>query len=133
MTNELVPDIDAINEPYWKALRNGALHFQECTHCGHRWLPARDLCPACLKGESLWKPASGKATIKSWVVYHVAFHPAFKDRLPYNVTLVELAEGPRLLTNIVGENVSLVAEAAVRLAIDVNLSVPLATFVLADA
>ena len=46
----------------------------------------------------------GKAKLISWVVFHRAFHPAFEDRLPYNVAVVELAEGPRMITNIVVED-----------------------------
>lgn len=132
MANELVPEIDSINEPYWQGLRNGELLFQECSHCGHRWLPARDICPGCLKNEVSWKSASGQAKLKSWVVYHVAYHPSFADRLPYNVALVELAEGPRLLTNILGKDPLLIADASVQLKIDMNLAVPLATFALVD-
>jgi uncharacterized OB-fold protein len=49
-----------------------------------------------------WKPVSGKGTLFSFVVFHRPYHPGFKGDLPYNVSLVELDEGPRLLTNIVG-------------------------------
>jgi len=38
----------------------------------------------------------------SWVVYHMAYHPAFEERLPYAVAIVELDEGPRLISNVVG-------------------------------
>jgi uncharacterized OB-fold protein len=52
--------------------------------------------------------------LKSWVVYHIAYHEAFRERLPYNVAIVELAEGPRLITNIIDDNALLSAEAPVR-------------------
>ena len=48
------------------------------------------------------------------VVYHTAYHPAFESRLPYNVALVQLEEGPRLLTNIVDGHAALTSEAADR-------------------
>ena len=95
------PDINEVSKPYWDALRQGRLTFQHCRTCGNNWLPARGECPKCLEGDWLWREASGNATLISWVVFHRAFHPAFADRLPYNVAVVELAEGPRLITNII--------------------------------
>ena len=96
------PERDALNTPYWDGLARGALSFQRCSACGHAWLPARGECPACLGDQWRWEKAKGGAKLISWVVYHVAFHPAFAKRLPYNVAIVELDEGPRLISNVVG-------------------------------
>ena len=96
-----VPERTPVNAPYWEALDAGHLVYQHCRSCGHAWLPPKENCPACLAADKEWVEASGAAKVVSWVVYHHAFHPAFAERLPYNVALVELAEGPRLLTNIV--------------------------------
>lgn len=85
---------------YWKAIESGRLTFQRCSHCAHAWLPDRQACPNCWQANSTREQASGKATVVSWVVYHVAFHPAFEGRLPYNVAIVQLAEGPRMVTNL---------------------------------
>lgn len=98
----LAPERSAINAPYWDALAQGRLTFQRCDSCGHAWLPPRGECPACLGDSHHWEPAEGGARLVSWVVYHIAYHPAFKDRLPYNVAVVELDEGPRLISNVVG-------------------------------
>lgn len=94
------PDITPVNKPWWDHLAAGKLTFQRCG-CGHKWLPPRVECPTCLKADSQWEIASGEATLVSWVVFHTAYHPAFANRLPYNVAVVQLAEGPRLVTNIV--------------------------------
>ena len=96
------PERDALNTPYWDSLAQGALSFQRCSACGHAWLPARSECPACLADQWRWEKAKGGAKLISWVVYHVAFHPAIAKRLPYNVAVVELDEGPRLISNVVG-------------------------------
>jgi uncharacterized OB-fold protein len=93
---------DAVATPYWDALAGGSHAFQRCTACGHAWLPPRHECPACLQSAYVWETASGRGQLVSWVVFHVAFDPAFAARLPYNVAIVELAEGPRLISNIVG-------------------------------
>jgi uncharacterized OB-fold protein len=95
------PDINEVSKPYWDALQAGKLTFQHCRHCSNNWLPARSECPRCLEADWAWHDAAGKAKLISWVVFHRAFHPAFADRLPYNVAIVELAEGPRMITNIV--------------------------------
>ncbi len=102
MTALAKPDIDDVNRPHWDGLREGTLRFQACEACGHIWLPPRGHCPACLADAAEWREAGGGGTLISWVVYHVAYHESLKDRLPYNVAIVELDEGPRLLTNVVG-------------------------------
>ncbi len=95
------PNIDELNRPHWEALKQGELRFQRCGACGHSWLPAREQCPSCLSSQVDWEVASGRASLVSWITYHVAFNKAFKDRIPYIVAIVTLAEGPRMLTNIV--------------------------------
>jgi uncharacterized OB-fold protein len=96
-----LPELDEVNAPYWDALAEGRHVFQRCAACGNAWLPPRRECPRCLHDGATWEPASGAARLISWVVYHSSFHPAFKERLPYTVAIVELSEGPRLITNIV--------------------------------
>ncbi len=94
------PDINPVNKPWWDALAEGRLSFQRCGSCGNSWLPPRSECPACLADDWRWETASGRATLVSHVVYRTAYHEAFADRLPYNVAVVELDEGPRLISNI---------------------------------
>ncbi|MBI3524832.1 MAG: OB-fold domain-containing protein [Betaproteobacteria bacterium] len=102
MTGEiLVPDRSGVNEHYWLALDARHLVFQECLSCDKPRLPPRTECPHCLSDAWEWRRASGAAKLISWVVYQTAFHPAFADRLPYTVAVVELIEGPRLISNIV--------------------------------
>lgn len=126
------PEPTDLSRPYWDALRAGHLVFQRCA-CAHAFLPARHHCPACLRPGPTWERASGKGRLVSWVVYHTAYHPAFESRVPYNVALVELVEGPRLLTNIVGPNDALVADAPVELRIEWEGDTALARFGLASS
>lgn len=93
------PDITALNKPWWDALAAGALTFQSCA-CNHKWLPPRAHCPICLSSDWRWTTASGHGTLLSWVVFHVSHHEAFAGRLPYNVAVVELAEGPRMISAV---------------------------------
>ncbi len=97
-----LPEITDQNRPFWESARAGRLRLQRCRSCGRfRYPPARH-CYWCLSDQADWEPVSGRGTVYSFVVFHQAFHPAFKDQLPYNVAVVELVEGPRLVTNIVG-------------------------------
>jgi hypothetical protein len=97
-----MPEFNELNQPYWDSLVKGNLSFQHCTCCGHNWLPARSECPQCLEDKWTWQVATGKAKLISWVVYHMAYHPAFAQRLPYAVAVVELEEGARLISNVIG-------------------------------
>jgi uncharacterized OB-fold protein len=100
------PELTELNRPYWDALQAGRLTFQRCNGCGHGWLPARGECPNCLAGSWNWEQAAGGARLISWVVYHIAYHPSFAKRLPYIAAVVELDEGPRMISNIVGADAS---------------------------
>ena len=94
---------DEIRDPAeeWRnGLAGKRLCYQHCTECGHNWLPPREDCPQCWSPDWEWREAGGGATVVSWVIYHTAFDPRFRDRLPYNVTLVDLDEGPRMVTNL---------------------------------
>lgn len=88
--------------PYWQAAREHRLVIQHCGACGQFWFPPSQSCPHCLASNFTWTPASGRGKVFSFVTYHRVYHPAFAKEVPYVVALVELDEGPRLLTNIVG-------------------------------
>lgn len=97
-----LPSVNGDNEHFWKGCADHELRFQKCAQCGFiRW-PASFICPECHSTNKELMTASGRGRIYSFVVYHVPYHPAFKDDLPYVVALVELEEGPRFLSNIVG-------------------------------
>lgn len=108
-----------LNEPYRDGLKAGKLMFQRCKACGHAWMPARSECPKCLAADPAWVAASGDARLVSWVVYHRAFNEAFKTRVPYTVAVVQLDEGPRMISNVIGAGPStLKIEQALTLQID---------------
>lgn len=95
------PEIDETNRWYWEGLEQGELRYQCCRRCGHAWLPPTEECSECLVADWEIQVADGEATLVSWVLYHVAMHPAFSDRVPFNVAVVMLAEGPRTVTNLI--------------------------------
>ncbi len=115
----LYPEITEVNRPYWDGLKEGELRIQRCKDCGRSWLPARRYCPDCLSESTFWVAAMGKGRVLSWVVYHRAYADYFKDKVPYDVTLVELDEGPRLLTNVVDSDRGARLSVGARVALDI--------------
>ena len=73
-----------------------------CAGCGQFWFPPSQRCRHCLCADFAWVESKGEGRIYSFVVYHRVYHPAFEQDVPYVVAIVELDEGPRLLSNIVG-------------------------------
>ena len=97
-----LPTPDADSEVYWRGLAEGKLLLQHCRDCGHVQLYQQAICRAC-NGERLeHRPASGRGTIHSYSVVYRAPGPAFKDGTPYTVILVELEEGPRMISSLTG-------------------------------
>ncbi len=94
------PTPDADSAPYWAAARDGHLLVQRCTACGHTQLYPRDRCLVC-RGPVEWVEASGRGTVYSFTVIRQNYSRPFRDWIPYVVALVDLEEGPRVMTNIV--------------------------------
>jgi len=88
-------------QPYWDGARVGELRIQRCTECGDHYFYPRPLCPRCGSEAVEWVTASGRATLHSYVINHRPA-PGFEDEAPYAIAIVQLEEGPRLMTNLVG-------------------------------
>lgn len=83
---------------YWAGAKAGELLLQRCDACSHAYFPPRPFCPKCASRKVSVFKASGKATLYSYVIHHRAA-PGFTP--PYAIAVVELAEGPRMMTNII--------------------------------
>jgi uncharacterized OB-fold protein len=94
-----IPNQDT--EPFWQGCARGELLLQKCSPCGHYRHPPSPICPACLSPHYRWTASSGRGTVYSFVVVHRALHPAWEKELPYVVAIIELAEGPHLMSNVV--------------------------------
>jgi uncharacterized OB-fold protein len=93
--------IDSDSRPYWEGLAQGELRIQRCDACSHHVFYPRAICPHCSSGKLSWITAAGKGTIYSYTVAHQAFGP-YADEVPFVVAIVELEEGVRMMTRIVG-------------------------------
>lgn len=89
-------------QPFWDAVQERRLVMPKCERCGQVTFPPTVACRACGGDAFTWTELSGRGTVYSFVVYHRVYHPAFKDKVPYVVAVVELEEGPRLISNVVG-------------------------------
>ncbi len=98
-----VPVPDADTQPFWDACRNGELRIQRCGACG-RWLwQPRPICSSCQKPDPAWTRVSGDGAVASWMVMRPPTLPAYADKVPYVILLVELDEGVRLLGYLVDD------------------------------
>ena len=95
------PGVDPETEPYWKATHDGRLLIQRCRPNGHHQLYPRWRCLRC-RGEVDWVEAGGRGTVYSFTIIRQNFSRSFRHLIPYVVALVDLDEGPRLMTNLVG-------------------------------
>lgn len=91
---------DALSAPFWEAATRHELVVQRCAACGHHQFYPRPYCLACQSDNIVWVQVAGGGTIYAQTTVHIQIAPDFTP--PYTAALVELDEGSRLLTNIVG-------------------------------
>lgn len=99
-----VPVPDAISAPFFDGAREGKLMLQYCTECNAWSFPVRERCPHCFAAKLEWRPASGRASLYTFTIMHQVMNPGFATAVPYNVAQVDLEEGVRMVSNIVGIN-----------------------------
>ena len=96
-----VPADDELWAPFWHGAGQESFVVQRCQRCGHLQFPAKENCATCLADELEWVPVKGEGNVYSFVVYHQTWTPGFKEDVPYNVAIIELPEGVRLISNVV--------------------------------
>ena len=97
-----LPTITPATEPFFAGARAGELRVQRCTACAELRFPARSICSHCLATGADWVAVCGRGEVFSFVVMHQVYHPAFAAAVPYAIAVIRLAEGPKMLSNIVG-------------------------------
>ena len=96
-----LPQPDLETQPFWDAAREGRLLIKRCHACTKTHFYPRPFCPHCWSQAVEWMDASGRATLYTWSVVHRNDLPPFHERVPYVAAIVDLAEGPRMMTNVV--------------------------------
>ena len=102
MYDKPLPVIDPDTAPYWRAAREHRLLLKRCTACDRAHFYPRELCPHCHSDAVEWIDARGTGSVYSYTIARRPAGPAFKPDAPYVVAIVELDEGARMMTNIVG-------------------------------
>ena len=96
-----LPTPDETTEAYWAAAGEGRLLISGCRDCGRTHSYPRPFCPYCWSDAVDWVEASGLATLYTFSIVRQNDLPPFKERLPYVAAVVDLDEGPRMMTNVV--------------------------------
>jgi uncharacterized protein len=112
------PSPHGLTAEFYAHLAGGELRLQRCDACARWRHPPRVLCGACGSDRWTWQRVSGRGSIFTWTITHQALVPPFADDLPYAVAVVELEEGPRLVTAVCG-----IAPGALHLGLPVELRV----------
>lgn len=98
--NKPLPVIDHDSRPFWEAARRHELMLQRCNNCKSYIFYPRAVCPTCMSDELAWEKVSGQGSVYSYTVVHRA-PAAFADDVPYVVAIIQLAEGPRMLSHVI--------------------------------
>jgi uncharacterized OB-fold protein len=97
-----LPTIEDESRPFWDGAREGKFLIARCGNCGRAHHYPRTFCPFCWSEDVSWETASGKATLYTYSTVYVNDMVPFKEKLPYIAAVVDLEEGPRVMTRLVG-------------------------------
>ncbi len=99
---KLVPVPTEQTAQFWRGCARRELRLQQCGDCGRYQFPPQDFCRYCCGARLTWKAVSGRGKVLSWTIVHWSPNPAYAADAPYSLALIQLDEGPRMLTNIIG-------------------------------
>jgi uncharacterized OB-fold protein len=89
-------------QPFWDATKDHQLRYQVCDDCSGIVFYPRKHCTHCLSSNLSWRTSGGQGTVYTYSVVHQNYHPAFRERVPYVIAWIDLDEGVRILSNVVG-------------------------------
>lgn len=88
-------------KPYWDGLKDEKLMLPKCGDCNKSFFYPRVACPHCHSRNIGWEQASGKGVLYSFEIAYRSLNPAFKIEPPYVLAMIELEEGPRIMSNLI--------------------------------
>lgn len=100
--NKPMPVPTEISAPFWEGIKAERLLIQQCNACNHWVFYPRRHCPSCLAHDLSWREVSGGASLYSYTVTRIPTLPDFADEMPQMLAVIELDEGVRINTNLVG-------------------------------
>ena len=93
---------DLDTRAFWQATKDRRLTYQQCGDCGTLVFYPRRHCTGCLSGNLAWKASAGEGAVYTYSIVRQSYHPFFRRLAPYAVAWIDLDEGPRLVSNVVG-------------------------------
>lgn len=99
--NKPLPLVHEETQPFWEGTKRHELVIQKCRDCGKFRFYPRAICPHCFSYNTEWTKVSGRGKIYSFTIAHRAASPVFRQDIPYNIAIIELQEGVRMMSNIV--------------------------------
>ena len=97
-----VPQPTEYSEGFWEGVANGELRIQRCVGCRDLRHYPQPMCPECRSPDFEWARVSGRGEIYSYAIANRAFHPAWQAHVPYVIATIELDEGVRMVTDLLG-------------------------------
>jgi uncharacterized protein len=92
------------SQEYFAAAKEGRLTFQKCNRCDAVQFPPRHHCTTCWEADLAWIDSTGKGKVETFTIVRRAPLPAYADKVPYFIAAINVAEGPRMITTLVGED-----------------------------
>ena len=97
--DKTLPPLTPLAMPYFDGCKAGVLRLQQCTKCQKFQFYPRTICSHCTSEKLQWQDASGTGVIASFTVVRKGVSAAYEA--PYVVALIDLAEGPRLMSTLI--------------------------------
>lgn len=101
MSGGPIPEVTPVNRQFWDGTAIGELRIRSCKACGTRFRFVTEWCPSCWSTDLDWQAASGRGKVASMTVVHMAPYESVAARVPYVLALIELDEGPVMMSNVV--------------------------------
>lgn len=99
--NKPLPEITLLTQPFWQGAKEHQLRLQRCDDCGTFRFTPKEVCPNCFSVKATWTPVSGAGTVYSYSTVYRGPNPPFQADVPYTIVMVDLAEGPRIMSHLV--------------------------------
>jgi len=90
-----------LTRPFWEAAKRHELVLPRCKSCDYLFFYPRSECPRCLSNQLEWMRVSGRGRLHTYTIVNQPANAAFRDDTPYVYAVVQLDEGPRMVSNVV--------------------------------
>lgn len=87
---------------FWLATKDKKFTYQKCDDCSEVIFYPKSHCTGCTGTNLSWQTSQGKGTVYSFSVVRQSYHPFFRNKTPYAVAWIDMDEGPRILSNVIG-------------------------------